>query len=100
MTLGKFLSDVFSGWISVEPGFVPGAVGARPFAGRMFTAGEPARRPRALLGHAARRAPRRTLSKFNFSTITAFLAWFGGTGYLLQRYTILWTLVASGAGRR
>ena len=34
------------------------------------------------------------MAKLNFSTITAFLAWFGGTGYLLQRYTSLWTLVA------
>lgn len=34
------------------------------------------------------------MAKLNFSTITAFLAWFGGTGYLLSRYTPLWTLVA------
>jgi membrane protein implicated in regulation of membrane protease activity len=26
---------------------------------------------------------------FNFATITAFLAWFGGTGYLLTRYSAL-----------
>ena len=26
---------------------------------------------------------------FNFATITAFLAWFGGTGYLLTRYSTL-----------
>ena len=25
----------------------------------------------------------------NFGTITAFLAWFGGTGYLLTRYSSL-----------
>jgi hypothetical protein len=30
------------------------------------------------------------ISKFNFMTITAFLAWFGGTGYLLSRYSGLW----------
>jgi hypothetical protein len=30
------------------------------------------------------------MSKFNFMTITAFLAWFGGTGYLLSRYSGLW----------
>src|ERR1019366_7739738 len=29
-----------------------------------------------------------------FSTLTAFLAWFGGTGYLLERYTALWLLFA------
>jgi hypothetical protein len=27
---------------------------------------------------------------FNFSTTTAFLAWFGGAGYLLTRYAELW----------
>jgi membrane protein implicated in regulation of membrane protease activity len=26
---------------------------------------------------------------FNFATVTAFLAWFGGTGYLLTRYSAL-----------
>jgi membrane protein implicated in regulation of membrane protease activity len=29
------------------------------------------------------------MSFFNFGTITAFLAWFGGTGYLLTRYSSL-----------
>ncbi len=28
-------------------------------------------------------------SKFNFTTLSAFLAWFGGTGYLLERYASL-----------
>ena len=36
-------------------------------------------------GHAGHEA-----SKLNFSTITPFLAWFGGTGYLLNRYTPVW----------
>jgi hypothetical protein len=38
------------------------------------------------------------VSPFNFVTLTAFLAWFGGTGYLLTRYSGLWVgfgLVAS-----
>jgi hypothetical protein len=30
------------------------------------------------------------VSPFNFVTFTAFLAWFGGTGYLLTRYSTLW----------
>lgn len=30
------------------------------------------------------------VSIFNFVTLTAFLAWFGGTGYLLTRYSGLW----------
>lgn len=32
------------------------------------------------------------VSPFNFITLTAFLAWFGGTGYLLTRYETLWFL--------
>ena len=30
------------------------------------------------------------LSFFNFGTATAFLAWFGGAGFLLTRYSSLW----------
>ena len=30
---------------------------------------------------------------FNFGTIAAFLAWFGGTGYLLQHYYGVWIVV-------
>ena len=29
------------------------------------------------------------MSFFNFATVTAFLAWFGGSGYLLTRYSAL-----------
>lgn len=36
------------------------------------------------------------LSRFNFGTIAAFLAWFGGTGYLLHRYSGVWLLVTLG----
>jgi len=35
-------------------------------------------------GHSAQ------LSPFNLVTLTAFLAWFGGTGYLLTRHSTLW----------
>ena len=35
-------------------------------------------------------------SPFNFSTLMAFLAWFGGTGYLLTRYSGLWAVLALG----
>jgi hypothetical protein len=31
---------------------------------------------------------------FNFGTIAAFLAWFGGTGYLLERYYGVWYVIA------
>ncbi len=33
-------------------------------------------------------------SFINFGTITAFLAWFGGTGYLLTEYSALWFIAA------
>lgn len=36
-------------------------------------------------------------SPFSFATFTAFLAWFGGTGYLLERYSGTWALLALGA---
>jgi membrane protein implicated in regulation of membrane protease activity len=34
------------------------------------------------------------LSPINFATITAFLAWFGGMGYILTQYSTLWRLAA------
>jgi membrane protein implicated in regulation of membrane protease activity len=34
------------------------------------------------------------MSWFNFGTISAFLAWFGGTGYLLQHVYGMWFVVA------
>jgi membrane protein implicated in regulation of membrane protease activity len=36
------------------------------------------------------------MSPFNFVTVTAFLAWFGGAGYLLTRYSGLWFAIAMG----
>ena len=33
---------------------------------------------------------RSSVSPFNFGTIAAFLAWFGGTGFLLERYSNIW----------
>ena len=35
-------------------------------------------------------------SPINFGTIVTFLAWFGGTGYLLTRYSSIWALLALG----
>jgi hypothetical protein len=64
------------------------------------SAGVPAAHGPATAGHApvagdARAANTQTqqgggVSPFNFVTLTAFLAWFGGTGYLLTRYSGLW----------
>src|SRR5580698_1151369 len=31
---------------------------------------------------------------FNFGTLAAFLAWFGGVGYLLEHYYHVWVVVA------
>jgi hypothetical protein len=33
---------------------------------------------------------------FNFGTIAAFLAWFGGTGYILDRYYSVWIVITLG----
>jgi membrane protein implicated in regulation of membrane protease activity len=42
------------------------------------------------------------VSPFNFVTLTAFLAWFGGTGFLITRFSSIWfalgLLIAVGAG--
>lgn len=37
-----------------------------------------------------------SISPFNFVTFTAFLAWFGGTGFLLTRYSSLWFVMGLG----
>lgn len=37
-----------------------------------------------------------SISPFNFVTFTAFLAWFGGTGFLLTRYAGVWFLMGLG----
>ena len=36
------------------------------------------------------------MSPFNLITLTAFLAWFGGTGYLLTRHSAIWFWAALG----
>jgi hypothetical protein len=45
---------------------------------------------------AARATTDTSLSPFNFVTFTAFLAWFGGTGYLLTRYSSVWFVMGLG----
>lgn len=42
------------------------------------------------------RGGRGDLSFFNFGSIAAFLAWFGGTGYLLEHYYGVWFVFALG----
>jgi len=50
-------------------------------------------------GHTADQSP---VSPFNFVTLTAFLAWFGGTGFLITRFSSIWfalgLMIALGAG--
>jgi membrane protein implicated in regulation of membrane protease activity len=41
-------------------------------------------------GGAVSRSHTGNISPFNFITLTAFLAWFGGAGYLLTRYSSIW----------
>ena len=36
------------------------------------------------------------MSPFNFVTLTAFLAWFGGAGYLLTRFSTVWIVLGLG----
>jgi membrane protein implicated in regulation of membrane protease activity len=49
--------------------------------------------------HPSHQAP---VSPLNFITMTAFLAWFGGTGFLITRFSSIWfalgLLIALGAG--
>ncbi|MFZ0685554.1 MAG: hypothetical protein WAM89_08405 [Terriglobales bacterium] len=49
--------------------------------------------------HGGREAP---MSPFNFVTFTAFLAWFGGTGFLVTRFSSVWfalgLMISLGAG--
>lgn len=47
------------------------------------------------LGHGADGGPHGA-SLFNLGTLAAFLAWFGGTGYLLDHYYGVWFVVALG----
>ena len=82
-------------------GHVP-LVGHVPVGGP--AAGGPGMTPHAPLagGHAGSRGANgassdgSSVSPFNFVTFTAFLAWFGGTGYLLTRYSSVWFVIGLG----
>jgi membrane protein implicated in regulation of membrane protease activity len=53
--------------------------------------------PHAPSAHAASAGPRGSqLFPFNLITLTAFLAWFGGTGFLLTRHSAVWFWAALG----
>jgi membrane protein implicated in regulation of membrane protease activity len=46
------------------------------------------------IGHAHGHGTGADISPLNFSTITAFLAWFGGIGYLLTKFSGIWLWLA------
>jgi len=46
------------------------------------------------VGHAHGHVGGAQVSPFNFSTMTAFLAWFGGIGYLLTKFSSMWLWLA------
>jgi membrane protein implicated in regulation of membrane protease activity len=48
------------------------------------------------IGHGHGGGDGRGASWFNLGTLAAFLAWFGGTGYLLEHYYSVWFLLALG----
>ena len=78
---------------SGPPGLHPGGQGAA-HAGGSITAGSAGAQGTA--SPASTQASRATLSWLNPSAIVAFLAWFGGTGYLLTQYYGVWYLMALG----
>jgi membrane protein implicated in regulation of membrane protease activity len=47
-------------------------------------------------GKAGGHSPDGDLSPFNFATITVFLAWFGGAGYIVTRYSTIFHLLGLG----
>jgi len=60
-----------------------------------FLAGSHLHLPRGLhvhVGHGGGKSGQG--SPINFATLTAFLTWFGGTGYLLTKYSGVWALLA------
>jgi hypothetical protein len=52
--------------------------------------------PGAPATNGAAHAHAHAVSPINPPTLAAFLAWFGGTGYLLTRYSSVWTFTALG----
>src|SRR5512142_1000841 len=69
------LDSHFQGHFHVDMGHGPPAGGGGAQAGG---------------GHAHLSSGEPEVSWLNFGSITAFLAWFGGAGYLLTRYSGLW----------
>jgi hypothetical protein len=72
------------------PGHAPAAHAGAPHASSAITGGVTDANGAA----SAIRGP--SVSPFSFVTFTAFLAWFGGTGYLLTRYSSIWFAIGLG----
>jgi membrane protein implicated in regulation of membrane protease activity len=74
----------------------PGVHGSIGHAAGGHGAGPANNNAGARAGHEA------AMSPFNFVTLTAFLAWFGGAGFLITRFSSLWValglMIALGAG--
>jgi membrane protein implicated in regulation of membrane protease activity len=69
---------------------VHGPMGHSPVAGGHAPAASHAPAAQTHASDANTPAPSGGISPFNFVTLTAFLAWFGGTGYLLSRFSSVW----------
>jgi membrane protein implicated in regulation of membrane protease activity len=91
--LGGFLSHLF------RRGFYPQlalvcrrgtALAFAPFPPPLRRVALAPRRRSCRAGHTGQVSP------FNFVSFTAFLAWFGGIGYLLTRFSSVWFLIALG----
>jgi membrane protein implicated in regulation of membrane protease activity len=52
--------------------------------------------PAPSLAKGGRLTTQTDVSPFNFVTLTAFLAWFGGIGYLLSRFSTMWFAMGLG----
>jgi membrane protein implicated in regulation of membrane protease activity len=63
-----------------------GSVGHGPAAGHA-----PANSGTTARAGAGKGAQGTDVSPFNFITLTAFLAWFGGTGFLITRFSSVWS---------
>jgi membrane protein implicated in regulation of membrane protease activity len=75
------------------------AMGGHVLGGHAPAGHVPANSGSASGARAGRQSP---VSPFNFVSLTAFLAWFGGTGFLITRFSSLWfalgLLIAMAAG--
>jgi membrane protein implicated in regulation of membrane protease activity len=78
---GFYLVAFLVGFLLSAVSFIAGAVHLPHFG--------PGHAP-TVRGGMRMKAGRAGLSPFNFGTIAAFLAWFGGTGYLLERFSNIW----------